>query len=443
MSKLMASRIGRWAAVAVALLASVQTAFAADEKLADDVKKLVAQMDDRDAAQREAAELALVELGAAAKDGGEEFFTLLPTPSDDMSQETATRLARIREVVQAKLGERVVVQSRVTLDFTDAPLADVLKEIEKQTGNRLVDGRETNGQDAPELKVTIKVADVPFWQALDEVLDQVNLAPYPYGGEEGGLSLVVRDQGVLRRAGRATYAGPFRIEPTRAAADRGLRNPDSSGLDVDLEVSWEPRLRPVALAQDAEDLEVKSDDELEIPATSEGELFNVEVPADATGAEVTLSLRLPAREAKNLKLLKGRMTALVPSRVADVRFENLADGAEQSREIGGATVTLKRVTQNQSLWEIHMRIAIDSQDGANVQRGWVFQNETYLEGPDGDRIEHGGFETTMQSDRETGFAYFFELPEGGDISEYTWIYRTPAGIVQLPVEYELADIPLP
>lgn len=430
-------------AAVIALLAFRPSALAADESLTDEVEKLVAQMDDRDAAQREAAELALVELGVAAKDGGEEFFALLPTPNDAMSQETATRLARIREVVQAKLGERAVVQSRVTLDLADVPLADVLKEIEKQTGNRLVDGREANGQDAPELKVTIKLSDVPFWQALDEVLDQVNMSPYPYGAEEGGLSLVARDQGVLRRAGRATYAGPFRIEPMRAASDRGLRNPDSSGLDVDLEVSWEPRLRPVALSQSAEDLAVVADDELEIPATSEGELFNVEVPADATGAEVTLSLRLPAREAKNLKSLKGRMTALVPSRLADVRFENLADGGEQSREIGGVTVTLKRVAQNQSLWEIHMRIAINSQDGADVQRGWVFQNETYLEGAGGERVEHGGFETTMQSERETGFAYFFELPEGADIGDYAWVYRTPAGIVELPVDYELEDIPLP
>ena len=62
---------------------------------------------------------------------------------------------------------------------------------------------------------------------------------------------------------------------------------------------------------------------------------------------------------------------------------------------------------------------------------------------DGDRVEHAGFETTMQSERQTGFAYFFELPEGADIGGYAWVYRTPAGIVQLPVEYELEDIPLP
>jgi len=47
----------------------------------------------------------------------------------------------------------------------------------------------------------------------------------------------------------------------------------------------------------------------------------------------------------------------------------------------------------------------------------------------------------MQSDREVGLAYFFELPD--DIANYTWVYRTPAAIVRVPVEYELTDIPLP
>ena len=46
-----------------------------------------------------------------------------------------------------------------------------------------------------------------------------------------------------------------------------------------------------------------------------------------------------------------------------------------------------------------------------------------------------------QTDREVGFAYFFDLP--ADLDGYTWIYQTPAAIVRVPVEYELRDIPLP
>ena len=52
----------------------------------------------------------------------------------------------------------------------------------------------------------------------------------------------------------------------------------------------------------------------------------------------------------------------------------------------------------------------------------------------------------MQSKTEVGLAYFFDLPNvesGENLSEYTWVYRTPAAIVRMPVEYELKDIPLP
>jgi hypothetical protein len=433
-------RCAVFAALALAAIPSL----AADAELAGQVEQLVAQLDDRDGAERDAAEKALIELGLASQaDGGEAFLALLPESSEEMAQETATRLERIRGEVQSRLARQMVVETRVTLDVTDAPLDDVLVTLQEQTGNRVVDQRDQYGQDAPEKRVTLKVDDVPFWSALDQILDQANMAPYPYA-EEGVLALVERDQGVLRRFGRATYAGPFRLEPTQAAARRGLRNPDQSGLEVDLEISWEPRLRPVALVQSAADLAATSDDGLEVPATAEENVFNVEVPSGSFGAEVTIPLRLPAREAATLQSLRGKLTALTPGRVADLRFDDLANAADAVQEVGGVTVTLNRVVQNQALWEVHMRVRVESIDGGSeVQRGWVFQNVTFLEGAGGEILDHAGFETTLQNRSEVGFAYFFELPEGTEIGDYTWVYRTPAAIVELPVEYELNDIPLP
>jgi hypothetical protein len=35
------------------------------------------------------------------------------------------------------------------------------------------------------------------------------------------------------------------------------------------------------------------------------------------------------------------------------------------------------------------------------------------------------------------------LPEGADIGDYKWVYRTPTSLVNLPVEFELSEIPLP
>lgn len=408
------------------------------------VEKLVAQLDAGERAERDDAEKQLIEAGlnAGAGAGGDEFFTLLPTPNDQMPQELQTRLARIRGEVQKRLAKQAVAETRVTLKLDDAPLADALKEIEKQTGNRVIDYREQFGQEASEKKLTVDIKDKPFWQALDEVLDATNMSPYPYSGEEE-LALIGREQGSLRRLDRAAYAGPFRIEATNVSSQRGLRAPDQSGLNMDLEISWEPRLQPMAVSQTAGDLKVVCDDDRETPVVGEGPAFDVEAPPGSHAAEATVTLQLPAREAKTLKSIKGKMTALVAGKVVELKFDELTKAHDVKQEAGGVLVTLERVVKNQALWEVHMKVRVGGPgDEADANRGWVLQNLTYLRHKkSGDKVDHAGYETSMQNDREAGLAYFFELPD--DIANYEWVYRTPAAIVNLPVEYELKDVPLP
>ncbi len=72
---------------------------------------------------------------------------------------------------------------------------------------------------------------------------------------------------------------------------------------------------------------------------------------------------------------------------------------------------------------------------------WIFQNEAYLQGPDGEPIPYDTLETTGQSEDEVGIAYLFDLE--GPPSEHTFVYKTPAVIVATAFEYELSDIDLP
>jgi hypothetical protein len=427
--------------IAFALAPSLAAA-AEDAELKEKVATLVQQLDDDERGQRDDAEKQLVELGlAGGGDAGAAFLALLPKPAEDMGQELQTRLARIRGQVQTRLSRQAVAETRVTLDVKKAPLAEVLKEVEKQTGNRLLDYREKFGQEAVEKKVTVKVDDVPFWSAMDQILDAANMATYPFSGETA-LALIEREQGALRRFGRAAYAGPFRIEATTISAERGLRSPEQSFLRMDLDIGWEPRLEPLAITQAAADLKVMCDDGRETPPSSEDAVFDVEAPRGSHAADATLTLQLPAREATKLSSLKGKLSALVPGRMVDLEFDDLKKAKDVEQEAGGVTVTLDRVVKNQALWEVHMRVRVaGSEAGLESHQGWVFQNVTFLKNKAGEQIDHAGYETTMQTEREAGFAYFFETPD--DISEYTWVYRTPTGIVNLPVEYELKDVPLP
>jgi hypothetical protein len=440
-------RIARSLSALVFVFAELPQALAAsadDPAVSQRIAQLVEQLNADEAAQRDDAEKQLIELGLkGGVDAGDAFIDKLPKPNDRMPQEVQARLARVASEVRSRMAKKSIEATHVTLDVKEAPLAEVLAALEKQTGNRLSDYREQFGQEVGEKKITLKVDNEPFWSALDKLLDAAQMSPYGFSGEDS-LALVDREQGALRRSGRAEYAGPFRIEAMTIGAQRGLRTPDQSNLRVELEISWEPRLKPISLTQAADDLKATTDDGRDVPPPAEEAVFDVEVEPGTNASEVTLPLQLPDRASKSLSSIAGKFTALVPGRIVDLKWDKLVGAKEVSQQAGGVTVTLDRVVKNQALWEVHMRIRVESlESGLESHRGWVFQNVTFLTDKDGEKLDHAGFETTMQTEKEAGFAYLFELPEGRKISDYTWVYRTPASIISMPIEYELEDIPLP
>lgn len=327
--------------------------------------------------------------------------------------------------------------TRVTLDVNKAPLAEVLAEIEEQTGNRLADFREKFGQEYEAKYATIEVKDQPFWKAVDKLLDSIDMSPYPTSGEKE-LALVKREPGALRRFDRAAYAGAFRVEATSISADRGLRTPEESNVRVELTIEWEPRLAPVAITQAPRDLKVKCDDGRELPPLGDGEVFDVEVTPGCHAVDATVALQLPAREAKTIASMKGKFMAQVPGKIAELKFEKLATAKDVANELGGATIRLVQAVKNGTVWEIQLVIEAAA-DSAGGHQGWMYQNECYLLDPKGKRVDNAGYETLQTED--PGFTYLFEI--GDKIDGYTLVYRTPTDIVSTPVEFELTDLPLP
>jgi hypothetical protein len=74
-------------------------------------------------------------------------------------------------------------------------------------------------------------------------------------------------------------------------------------------------------------------------------------------------------------------------------------------------------------------------------RSWIANNVCYLVDEAGKKYENLGFDSTLRTRHAIGFAYLFDLPDGPQ--GLTLVYQTPAAIVNLPVKYELKDIPLP
>jgi hypothetical protein len=321
--------------------------------------------------------------------------------------------------------------------------------IGQQSGNRVIDKRQQfggaadNGADKAAAIVSLGFENEPFWSAVDQLLDAGNLSVYTYGGEDG-LTIISRGADDGPRHGAAAYSGPFRMEVLEVQGQRNGRQPNRKALKVQLEVAWEPRLRPIALSQPVADVAAVDETGKPIPVDQPEAVLDVEVTGGTQAAEIVLPFQLPSRDVKQIATLRGKLKALVPGRMVQFKFADLANAAGKTQRSGGVEVTVDAVRKNSAIWEIHMRLKLDEANKAlESHRGWVFQNVCYLAGEDGKRIERAGMETTRQTPNEVGIAYLFEVPDDKGLEGLTWIYETPAAIVDLPVEYEIKNIDLP
>ena len=412
-----------------------------DRQLARQLSRLVQQLNDDRAAERDAAEAKLLELAGSTTVDTDRFLELLPQENDQMPLAVRDRLSRIRQQVEEGVAKAAVDGTKITLAAKQIPLADVFAAIEKQTGNRFIDNRDPDAGRGPQGNITIDLKDDPFWPAVDRILDQAQVGIYAYGGEDA-LSIVSRAVDDAPRYGRVSYSGPFRIELLEIQAQRNLRQPTRNSLKLQLEVAWEPRLRPIALSQPVADVEAATDAGEQLAVAQPEAVLDVEVPVGTQAAEIILPFELPPRDTKRISTLRGKLRALVPGRQVKFQFDDLTNAAVKTQRRGGVQVTVDNVRKNNEVWEIHMRLALDEDnDALQSHRGWVFQNLSYLVGGDGDPIDNAGFETTRQTRNEVGIAYLFDLADG--IEGLTWVYETPAAIVEVPVEYVLKDIALP
>ena len=398
-----------------------------------EVRRLVRQLNATRLAEREAAEQQLLKLGPRA-------LELLPPVSDRTPAEVGQRLGRIRRKLQLAAAEGVAKPSLVTLSGDALPLSKVLAALEAQSGNKIVDFRKRRSQPVADPKLKLAFDKTPFWEALDKVLDQAELIMYPFG-DERTISLVGRGDAPAPGAAAASYGGPFRFEPIRVVAIRDLRNTDGQSLRLMLSVAWEPRLKPISLKQRMADLKVV--DENGNPLAVDDSQAELEVPAgDETSVQLTLPLKLPPREVKQIASLKGKLTAMLPGKVETFSFGELTTAKNVEKRTAGVTVTLEQVRKNGSIWEVRVRARYDEAGQAlESHRGWIYNNEAYLEGPDGKPIPYDSLDATGRGRNEVGVAYGFVLD--GPPDKHKFVYKTPGVIVATGFDYEIKNVKLP
>ena len=420
--------------VSCVLLAQPEQSASPSVELPATVKRLARQLDDSQLAKRDAAEKELIALGPDA-------LNFLPQITAKTPAEVKDRLGRVRKTLEAAAVEAATKPSLVTLQG-EMSLADALASLQKQSGNKLHDIRRKFGDQTRAVTVKLDCEKTTFWQALDQVLDQAGMTVYSYGGEEGTVAIVNRSEGEVDRANRAAYSGMFRFEGMRLEATRDIRNPMNHSLRFTMDVSWEPRLRPIIVQQPLD--QVKAIDESGQPLEIDGREGEVEVDItpDSFSSEIYIPLMLPNRNVKKIASLKGTMNVIAPGRVETFEFVDLEKAKEVEQKRAGVSVTLEKARRSGEIYEVRVIIKFDQATVAlESHQDWISSNPAYLIDPDGKAIENAGLEETLRTDDAVGYSYKFVRDDG--LAGHKFVYKTPAAIVKLPVEYELKDIELP
>jgi hypothetical protein len=398
------------------------------------VQRLLQQLNDPERSQRDAAEQQLIELG-------DSVLPLLPAVDASTAAETRERLIRIRTSLEQASADTVTKASRVTLEGT-MPLSDILKAFEKQTGNRVIDFRERFGQQPSDQPLSIEFQGMEFWQALDQVLDQAAMTTYDYTGETRTLGIVARNPNDLPRYQGAAYSGIFSLAAVEIQTQRNLRSSTDAALRIRLDVQWEPRVVPVVIRQAYRDLQVKADDGSDIGVAMGDGAAEAPVQSTVAGIDLVLPLQLPPRSVKQIASIKGRLYAILPGREETFEFNDLAQARNVSLQKGGLEVTLDRVRKNGAVYELRVRLRLlNADESFESHLDWTSNNVVYLVDGQGNRIDNPNFERYLEGTREIGYAYLF--PVEGDIKDYRLVYRSPAAILTVPIDYELKGIDLP
>lgn len=394
----------------------------------EDVLDWVDELDASSLATRKAAERALIAAGP-------DVLRWLPASVPGVSIEAAERLSRVRDTLKSIRTEREASTDsvRIRLDKV-ANLGEALEAISRDSGVEF----EHNADES--LAVSPVLAPLPFWHSVDLVLDQTNLDINFYGGDGETLQLVGRQPQRPSRVDSAGYTGVYRIEVTSVTSRRSMKQPELSGLNISVEIAWEPRLTPIGLTIPVPQLSAKLDDGTMLEPQRSSETIDVATNSDLAFSEFFLPLQLPAGQPSKIESLSGVIRALLPGRQQQFELELAEPNATQS--IDAMTVRIEDVRKNGPLHEI--RVGIDLRDAnrsLESHRHWIFENRVYVQRKDGSQAEHLGYEVYRQTEAGVGIGYLFDL--GDSVQESTFHYQSPTAVVINEVPFVIQDIPLP
>ena len=420
---------------------------ASDEALRDRVAQLVGRLADSKANAADVAEKALIDLGPRA-------LPLLPEDGKVKEEAARKRLAKVRAAIAEAMESENLGATLITLKAEGIRLTEAIKQLQGQSGNLISDLREANGAEVTNPSFDLDIAKKPFLEALDEVAKKADVSLNFFTGDGsiglmpgGGPDSDKPDEiGAPRPAemkSRIVYSGPFRV----LIKTFGLSGDFASGsanANAQLEVAWEPRLRPMLMALKAADIAIVDDQGNSVSPTVTDESGSVVLRPENPAAELNLNMLAPSRQSgvKRLKSLKVKANVTLPAGIRTFRFPSLTKAAEIKQ--GDITVSLDSTEVEEDVWKVRVDLIYPGEGPAfESYRQGLFNNRIWLQKRDGSRFEHnGGFSNVGSDGGKLGFEYLF-VDAPGKPGDYGFVYETPSKVLIVPLEFEFKDVPLP
>jgi hypothetical protein len=399
--------------------------------LRDRVLQLVERLDDPKPEARDEAQGRLIKLGS-------KILPLLPEGASVASKERRERLDKIRAQLRETEQETKTGASTVTIQAKGIRLSDALQQIQRQTGNAITDLREQLGTEVTNPSFDLDIKGQTFHEALDKVARLADVMVNAFSGD-GSIGITA---GTPAKDPIIKYVGPFRVAFKQLSEQRDLQA-GSTTASAQLEVSWEPRLRPMLMTLKSEDVTIKDDKNQEIKPQTMQESNEVVLRPENPAAEINLNFDAPARSATKLSTFRVKSEVTLPAGIKAFRFPSLAQENVTLKQ-GDVSATLQNVEIDEQVWKVNVELAYpDAGPAFESYRQGLFNNRIWLQKADGSRFEHnGGFSNTGSDGGKLSFEYLF-VDAPGKPADYQLVYETPSKVITIPLEFEFKDVPLP
>jgi hypothetical protein len=397
-----------------------------------EVKKFIRQLDAADPNDRDKAEQAILSRGSDVLDQ-------LPRADDpSLSAEQKLRLGRLLPTLMEQRAKKSLEASRVIWGETSLPLQKVIERIRTETGNRLIDLRESLEQGSADVRLDPLRKETTFWEFLQLLEKQSGLITFP--NQEGPAIGLAEG---AKFVGPEVLAGPLRLRVNRVICRREFIGEGTlPELFFDISIDIEPRLRPLQFQIAADDLTVTDEAGNNVPSRGPDRQY-LTLDEGATSLAVPLRFEAPARSVRKISRVAGTIELAIAAESMSFVFSEITQAKNVEQRRSNQQVILDRVdTEQPGLWGVHLIVSRDDIDPESYLQTEL-RNEAFLVSAQGRKTPaEGGMNTQDLGDGRTECDFIFvDLP--GKIEDYKLEVTVPGRIVRGAIPFSFGEIELP